>query len=187
VADRRIRYFEAGGGGGGGGGGTGGSTGSGSGPNTGGLPPISGETLGFPNWFPFPQQNIWNVLLPGDVGCEFGPCVPIGMGFDRTAVARVAVPFCVAQPEACALIALGGVTIYAAVTYGPGWIDTISQMARKSKEYVAHDYVIPIAQALDPDLCTGLKMLMDKTRKTNPKLFNDAKATWKQKCRGKGN
>lgn len=57
-----------------GGGGTGGTTGSGSGPNTGGLPPLSGETLGFPNWFPFPQGNIWNVLLPPGASCEFVPC-----------------------------------------------------------------------------------------------------------------
>ena len=66
---------------GGGGGGTGGSTGSGSGPNTGGLPPMAGETLGFPNWFPFPQGNIWGTLLPIDPSCEFGPCVPLGSGY----------------------------------------------------------------------------------------------------------
>lgn len=39
---------------------------------------MGGETLGFPNWFPFPQGNIWGTLLPIDPSCEFGPCVPIG-------------------------------------------------------------------------------------------------------------
>jgi hypothetical protein len=69
---------------GGGGGGTGGSTGAGSGPNTGGLPPMGGETLGFPNWFPFPHQNPWDLLPPGRMQCDFGVCVPIGTGFTAT-------------------------------------------------------------------------------------------------------
>jgi RHS repeat-associated protein len=68
-----------------GGGGTGGSTGTGSGPNTGGLPPMGGETLGFPNWFPFPQGNIWDVLLPGDVGCDFGVCGDVMVDFTSPA------------------------------------------------------------------------------------------------------
>ena len=38
---------------------------------------MGGETLGFPNWFPFPQGSIWGALLPVDPSCEFGPCVPI--------------------------------------------------------------------------------------------------------------
>ncbi len=66
----------------GGGGGTGGGTPPpSSGSNTGGLPPMGGETLGFPNWFPFPQGSIWRALLPIDPSCEFGPCVSIGNGY----------------------------------------------------------------------------------------------------------
>ena len=42
---------------------------------------MGGETLGFPNWFPFPQGNIWGALLPIDPGCEFGPCVPLPSGY----------------------------------------------------------------------------------------------------------
>ena len=38
---------------------------------------MGGETLGFPNWFPFPQGNIWSLVLPGGMQCDFGVCVPI--------------------------------------------------------------------------------------------------------------
>ncbi|HXZ81738.1 MAG TPA: RHS repeat-associated core domain-containing protein, partial [Terriglobales bacterium] len=43
-------------------------------------PPLSGETNGIPNGFRIPRQNIWNVLLPGSMQCDFGVCVPIGNG-----------------------------------------------------------------------------------------------------------
>jgi RHS repeat-associated protein len=63
--------------GGGGGGGAGGGAPPTSPPNTGGQPPLSGETLGIPNWFPLPQYTIWQALgiVPTDNWCDFGPCV----------------------------------------------------------------------------------------------------------------
>jgi RHS repeat-associated protein len=72
-----------GGGGGGGGGGTGGSTGSGSGPNTGGLPPTGGETLGIPNGFPIGGLSMCQLmgLCPIGPDCEFGACTPIPSGY----------------------------------------------------------------------------------------------------------
>jgi hypothetical protein len=41
----------------------------------------NGEQLGFPTGFPFPQPDIWALLIPGSVTCEWGPCVPIGNSF----------------------------------------------------------------------------------------------------------
>ena len=105
-----------------GGGGTGASTGTGSVPNTGGLPPTGGETLGFPNRFPFPQQNIWDVFLPGGMRCDFGVCVPTGNGFTAAAAA----PICVIAPEACILVGVAA-TAYVVAVYWP----QIVHMARK--------------------------------------------------------
>jgi RHS repeat-associated protein len=92
--------FIGGGGGGGGnhaggGGGTGGTTGSGSGPNTGGLPPMGGETNGIPNWFPAQPLSMCQLtgLCPISPGCEFGFCVPLGTGFIATGLPARPIPY----------------------------------------------------------------------------------------------
>jgi len=81
-------------------------------------PPLSGETNGIPNGFRIPRQNIWNVLLPGTMQCDFGVCVPIGNGV------------------------LGG-RINAATSLDPGLLSALSLMsnffgASGSKPYVQH-------------------------------------------------
>ena len=81
---------------------------------------MGGETLGFPNWFPFPQGSIWGALLPIGAGCDFGVCAPIPAGYSA---ASVAVPLvtgiCVASGvcETAAVIA-GGVALTGAALYG---------------------------------------------------------------------
>ena len=72
---------------GGGGGGTGGSTGAG--PIYGNLP-TSGETSGIPNWLPWGPGSIWDLVLAGGTGCEFGPCVTLGDGFVATGLPGIA-------------------------------------------------------------------------------------------------
>lgn len=68
---------------------------------------MGGETLGFPNWFPFPQQNIWDVFLPNGVGCDFGACVPnIGFGLQAQAPV-IAVEACLESPPCVAAVMRG--------------------------------------------------------------------------------
>ena len=83
---------------------------------------MGGETLGFPNWFPFPQQNIWGVLLPGDAGCEFGPCIPGVGGFQAQAIPLGAA--CLSNPVCATALVL----TTAAVVYWP----QIVQFARRA-------------------------------------------------------
>ncbi len=131
VAQFEVRCSKAKLGSGGGGGGTGASTASVSGPSTGGLPPMGGETLGFPNWFPFPQQNPWDVFLPSGMQCDFGVCVPIGNGIAGVDDA-IEIGLCVAQPEVCGAILIG---TYVIVRYGPQIVQTTKDIVDWTSQY----------------------------------------------------
>ncbi len=61
--------------GGGGGGGIDGGGGGGG----------DGETLGIPNWLPFPQASLLDFLPKFGGGCDFGPC-GVGSGFSSPAI-----------------------------------------------------------------------------------------------------
>lgn len=66
--------------------------------------------------------------------------------------------------------------------------DYIHQMSKGGKTGVGHDYVRDMARSLGGDYCSALKSIRDAARKRgDSKLFNDAKATYKQDCRGYGN
>jgi hypothetical protein len=57
--------------------------------------------------------------------------------------------------------------------------------SKGGKQNVAHDYVRDMARGMGGDYCSALKTIMDNARKAgDSKLFNDAKQTWKQDCRG---
>jgi hypothetical protein len=59
-------------------------------------------------------------------------------------------------------------------------------MSNRRQGNVAHPYVRDMARQMPGDYCTNLKAIQDAARKAgNSKLFNDAKATYKQDCRGK--
>lgn len=64
----------------------------------------------------------------------------------------------------------------------------IYQFSKGGKQNVAHDYVRnraqELAKELNVDYCTALKIIMDRARGKDSKLFNDAKQTYKQDCRG---
>ena len=61
----------------------------------------------------------------------------------------------------------------------------ISEMAKGGKQEVGHNYVRDKARATPGDYCNNLKNIMKQAKRDgNSKLFNDAKATWKQDCRG---
>lgn len=48
-----------------------------------------------------------------------------------------------------------------------------------------HDYVRDLARGMPGDYCSALKQLMQVAKASgNNKLYQDAKATWKQDCRG---
>ncbi len=96
---------------------------------------------------------------------------------------------------ALTLPALGGAAIGGAITtavvFGTTFVaalvitDAIIHYS-KGKEEVGHDYVRDLARRIPGDYCSNLKQIVDNARRAgNSKLFNDAKATWKQDCRGK--
>jgi hypothetical protein len=75
------------------------------------------------------------------------------------------------------------------VTAERQWELTNIQNSKGGKQNVAHPYTLGKASDAFPDAadeCEALKRLMDWARKNgDSKLFNDAKATWKQYCRGR--
>lgn len=87
-----------------------------------------------PNWFPFPQQNIWDVFLPGGMQCDFGVCVPIGNGVAAVA-APLAVP-CLASGVCAVVVGVGTVAIIA-YYYGP----QIVQFAKGGKQNIPPSWV----------------------------------------------
>src|SRR4029077_17470943 len=60
------------------------------------------------------------------------------------------------------------------------------RLSKGGKQEVGHDYVRAKARDMGGDYCSALKTIMDTARRSgDSKLFNDAKATYKQDCRGK--
>jgi len=60
----------------------------------------------------------------------------------------------------------------------------VSAMADRNQGNVGHDYVREQAREEGGDYCDALKRIMQTADKKS-KLFKDAKATWKNDCRGK--
>ena len=172
-----------GGGFGGGFGGGGGESGGGGGgrpyrdPRIGSQPfpdPTAGETDGIPNWLSSPSQSPG----VGAVGSGF-------LGLDDA----LEIGACALAPEYCAAIGVIRVLVVGLAIYDaarlPHTLFPIS-LSKGGKAEVGHDYVRDMARAQPGDYCTTLKAIMDAARKAgNSKLFNDAKATWKQDCRGR--
>lgn len=60
-------------------------------------------------------------------------------------------------------------------------------MSKGGKQKVSHDWVLDMARGMGKDVCAALKQIMqDAKRAGDSKLFNAAKATYKQVCRGYG-
>lgn len=87
------------------------------------------ETLGLPNGFPTNPWGIAGAIIPNGNCGDLGPCNPIGSGFGPEVLA---IPLCTAAPEVCALIALGGLTIYAIETFGPPLLQAIHNSSSQS-------------------------------------------------------
>jgi RHS repeat-associated protein len=175
-------------GGGAGGGYGGGASGSSAGngpphlePNWGKDPGSFGESLGFPTARPMGSWGVAAALgLPGGPGCEFGAC---GAGASTFTLGPGAIAGTIACQfaEPCGAIEDSILVIGAAAVAG---ID-IYNIYRGGKTGVGHDYVRDMARALGGDYCSALKSIRDAARKRgDSKLFNDAKATYKQDCRG---
>jgi uncharacterized membrane protein YebE (DUF533 family) len=84
--------------------------------------------------------------------------------------------------EPCGVIAdtVGGILIGGMIAY-----DAYAIYSKGGKGNVAHDYVRERARQLGGDYCSALKALVAQARQSgDSKLFNDAKATYKQDCRG---
>jgi hypothetical protein len=106
----------------------------------------------------------------------------LGDGFQNTATYPTAAAACAAQIELCT----AAVITISVIVYAPQIIDTIKQMSKGSTQEVGHDYVRDMARGMPGDYCQNLKDIMQKAKRDgNSKLFNDAKATWKQDCRGR--
>ena len=118
----------------------------------------------------------------GNGGCEFGGCGVEPNSFQAGAISvPVASGLGCIVAEPCGAYALGGASLFALGAL------MRAQAVEMSKRNVAHDYVRELARNEPGDYCTVLKAIMDAARRNgNAKLFNDAKATWKQDCRGYG-
>ena len=147
--------------------------------------PFDGETNGIPNGMQIPTLGLPGLILPGDPGCPYGAGSCGGgagnsfIGLDDAAEAG----FCLVQPEICGGVIAITVTAYYLYTHNllRPWYE-----AKGGTREVGHDYVRNMARAKPGDYCSNLKTIMDAARKAgNSKLFNDAKATWKQDCRGR--
>jgi RHS repeat-associated protein len=135
-----------------------------------------------------PQHGPW----PGNetTGLPQLPTQPLSIGdlmsFTPGAVTPdevgLGTTICVVQPEVC----VAGIITIGVIVYAPQIVDTIKQLAKGGTQNVAHDYVRDMARGMPGDYCTNLQTIMDNARKSgNSKLFNDAKATYKQDCRGR--
>jgi len=137
--------------------------------------------------------------LGGIGGCDLGVCggvTPIsGFEADAQAIQQAApwvirvVVVCAATPgcqEALVAVAVGAVAGAAVVGVAYGGYQTYKYFSKGGTEEVGHDYVRDMARAMGGDYCTALKTIRDNARKAgNSKLFNAAKATYKEDCRGK--
>jgi RHS repeat-associated protein len=171
----------------------------------GGLGDILGGILGALNGGGFGGNSISdNCFLPGtcpslkvpgvgdllpktpSIQCpEFGPCAATpGLGIQSQSGAVVAggvvlEGLCILF-EPCGAIELIDIGIAGTVAAA------IALLSDRNQGNVAHPYVRDMARSMGGDYCTALKAIRDQARKSgNSKLFNDAKATYKQDCRGK--
>jgi RHS repeat-associated protein len=109
-------------------------------------------------------------------GCEFGACGG-GFGFQSAD--------CGCQP-----LRLPQVQGYPYWLIPVPFLSNVAQqlydtMSKGGKGNVGHDYVRDLARTAGGDYCSALKDIVDAARRSgNSKLFNDAKATYKQDCRG---
>jgi len=85
---------------------------------------MGGETLGIPNGMRLPKPSLASIILPGDMQCDFGVCVPIGNG---VAVA-IPIAYCAAQPHVCAGLLITG--YYILVRFGPLIVQTVKDISR---------------------------------------------------------
>ena len=155
------------------------------------------------------SSGVWSEAAPpfggggGGLPCDFGGC---GSGFGPGAAVGVitlsGVVFQVTSWASALTAGLaGGILLAGAVAlpydvyqgyhlaqaYGyllPKAMPT-TVFSKGGKQNVAHDYVRNMAIAKGGDYCSALRDIMNEARATgDSKLFNDAKATWKQDCRG---
>ena len=116
-----------------------------------------------------------------DAGCEFGACGGIpGENFGPAVAVGGTVVCQIVEP--CGAIE-DGILVGAVILTGAA---AIWEMSKGGTQNVAHQYVRNMANGMPGDYCSNLKAIMDQARRSgNSKLFNDAKATWKQDCRGR--
>jgi len=141
------------------------------------------ETLGIPNGMNVNFGGPLGAILPSAICGDMGPCNPVGSGF-QSAAAGAAGGYVLCQiAEPCGAIAD---TILIGIAIGEAGYLGYQYFSKGGTQEVGHDYVRDMARAMPGDYCTNLKTIADNARKSgNSKLFNDAKATWKQDCRGK--
>ena len=146
------------------------------------------ETLGMPTgWQPNGNlaSGIQGALGLPSGGCEFGVCGGIpGESFGPGLVLAGGGSLLCQIAEPCGVIEDTVLVIGTLATVGTvAW-----EMSKGGKQNVGHDWVRAMARSLGGDYCSALKAIMQKARRDNDGvLFNAAKQTYKQDCRGYGN
>lgn len=140
-----------------------------------------------------PKPNVGDLLPQLPAPCRSDLVITENCNSAQTFSGAAAAPvigLCAAQPEICATAALIVVGVAAIVALPTPTLCTFGDcpaltfFSKHGKQNVAHDYVRAMASQMPGDYCSSLKKIMDDARNAgNSKLFNDAKATWKQDCR----
>jgi RHS repeat-associated protein len=160
----------------GGGGGSPSGGGPGGGPIGGNFP--NGESLGIPTGLRVQFPDLWGTLLPIDPGCEFGPCVPFGNGYQDAATVAKAAPFvlpCLASKWCQAALVLTAVAVvgyyYGTQNIVPSWAEGQRPLAGESARQFA-DRLCKLRYPPDGAGCgTGGKSERNRIRKWAHRKF----------------